>query len=215
MTLDELGKLYGTDKYHIHKFTSIYDEHFKNIRDNNIKLLEIGVFYGSSLKMWEQYFKNGIIYGADIFSEKERDELKGGKEFRHLLIFDNTRTKIFQTNQENVQELKLLPNELDIIIDDGGHTMYQQQLTFKTLFWNLVQGGTYILEDLHTSRYPNYGATDNNNTLQLLKDLQQKNQSCNGYYLTNDEFSILSDNIAQIKIYENSYDSITSIIQKV
>ncbi len=182
MTLDELGALYGTDKFDIHGFTSIYDTYFSSIRDNEIRLLEIGVLHGSSLKMWEQYFQNGTIYGADIFSEEERLSLDGAEKFKPLLVFDEKRTKIFnQINQEKIEDLLKLPDDLDIIVDDGGHTMFQQQLTFKTLFNNLKLGGNYILEDLHTSRYSNYGVTNNNTTLQLLKDLQNKRMSNDQY----------------------------------
>lgn len=218
MTLDDLGALYGTDKFYVHKFTKIYDDYFTPMRYNNIKLLEIGVLIGSSLKMWEQYFINGTIYGADIFTEEQRNTLKQHEEnikYRDLLEFDSNRTKIYMTNQELVEDLVKLPTELDVIIDDGGHTMFQQQLTFKTLFKNLINGGTYVLEDLHTSHYPNYGATPTNNTLRLLMDLQNGIISENNdYYIQKNEFENLLNNIEFVKIYENNPGSITSIIKK-
>lgn len=216
MNLTELGLKYGTDKASVHGFTEIYDNYLEFRRDETLKLLEVGVLIGSSLKMWEQYFNNSIIYGADIFTEEERNTLKQTEEnikFRDLSFED--RTTIFITDQEKVEDLLLLPTDLDIIIDDGGHTMFQQQLTFKTLFGNINSKGVYILEDLHTSHYPHYGATQSNNTLQLLEDLKLGIMSDNNnYYITKEEFNSLFDAIDFIQIYKVKEGSITSIIQK-
>ena len=46
---------------------------------------------------------------------------------------------------------------LDIIIDDGGHTMEQQLNTFKILFPILNDGGIYIVEDVESSYQNMYG----------------------------------------------------------
>ena len=44
----------------------IYEHLFKDICDDKIKLLELGVSEKGSLYMWRDYFKNGDIYGIDI-----------------------------------------------------------------------------------------------------------------------------------------------------
>jgi hypothetical protein len=41
----------------------------------------------------------------------------------------------------------------DIIIDDGGHTMEQQQVTLGFLFPFLKNDGLFFIEDLHTSKH--------------------------------------------------------------
>ena len=47
--------------------------------------------------------------------------------------------------------------DFDIIIDDGGHTMNQQQVSLETL-WKIVKpGGMYFVEDLQTSFMQAYG----------------------------------------------------------
>ena len=45
---------------------------------------------------------------------------------------------------------------LDIIIDDGGHTMDQQKISFEHLFHKLKDGGIYLIEDTHTSYWYEY-----------------------------------------------------------
>ncbi len=204
MILHELGLKYGTDKATFHNYLNIYDERFKSLKDKKIDFLEIGIDNGFSLKMWADYFVNGIIYGADILDKR---------------FLDSEKIKTFIINQENESELNLLPKNLDIIIDDGGHTMYQQQLSFKVLFQNnLKANGFYVLEDLHTSTQPyymGYGSNEYNNTLNLLHDLKIGVFSSNSqYYLSFLDWENLYNMIEKIDIYENSNHSITSIIQK-
>lgn len=204
MILHELGLKYGTDKANIHNFLNIYDERFKCLKDEKIDFLEIGIDNGFSLKMWSDYFVNAMIYGADILDKR---------------FLDSEKIKTFIINQENESELNLLPKNLDIIVDDGGHTMYQQQLSFKVLFQkNLKHNGFYVLEDLHTSTQPyfsGYGSNEFNNTLNLLNDLKIGVFTSNSqYYLSFLDWENLYNMIEKIDIYENSNHSITSIIKK-
>lgn len=203
-TLYELGLKYDTDKSTKHLFTVVYDIYFNELREQNINLLEIGILNGSSLKCWNEYFKNANIYGADI---------------KDCSMYDSDKIKTFITNQLKVEELMLLPKNNDIIIDDGGHTMEQQQITFKTLFLdNLKSGGIYIIEDLHTSLFyygNKYNATEHNNTYSLLCDLKNGFKKENSDYFVNDkEFDELYEKISSIKIFDIKYKSSTSIIIK-
>lgn len=45
----------------------------------------------------------------------------------------------------------------DIILDDGGHTMRQQIVSFETLYPALDRRGVYICEDCHTSYQAEFG----------------------------------------------------------
>lgn len=62
------------------------------------------------------------------------------------------------TTDELKQEyLKEKYPKIDILIDDGGHTMNQQIVTFEEMFPHLSYGGTYLCEDLHSSYVDKYG----------------------------------------------------------
>jgi hypothetical protein len=206
-TLHELGIHHHTDKAVYHLFTVIYDTWFSKLRDEQIRLLEIGVLLGGSLRMWEEYFPNAELHGADIDDRSE---------------YATSRIRIHQTDQTKSDQLQLLPRDCHIIVDDGGHTMLQQQLTLTTLFEShLLPGGTYILEDLHTSEveyYPkwaDYGSNTRNNTLKLLEDLQRGILSENNeYYISGADFCRLRDQIAFIEIVRVKADSVTSRIVK-
>jgi hypothetical protein len=83
---------------------------------------------------------------------------------------DNIYIKI--GDQENVEFLKSLGESFDLIIDDGGHTVKQQLVSFETLFPILNPGGMYVIEDLHTSYYPDFGGNSGAfTTISFLKSL--------------------------------------------
>jgi hypothetical protein len=46
---------------------------------------------------------------------------------------------------------------IDIVIDDGSHKSSDVINTLNLLFPHLNEGGHYIIEDLHTSYWPNFG----------------------------------------------------------
>ena len=122
-------------------------------------------------------------------------------------------------NQEKSDELLSIPGEFDVIIDDGGHTMLQQQLTLKTILGpKLKHGGIYILEDLHTSKdryFNSHGSNDLNNTLNLLEDLKNsKLRENNQYFINKTDFNSLLNLIESIEIIETGEYSVTSIIKK-
>jgi len=202
-SLYEIGKKHNSDKSTHHLFTLAYDLVFLHFRFDPIHLLEIGVLDGASLKMWAEYFPFGSIYGVDI------------KDTSH---FNTERIKTFVADQANPDQLKKLPFPLHIIVDDGGHTMLQQQISLVHLFPHLLSNGIYVIEDLHTSLPPygdKYGNNGNNSTIQLLQDLENKQKSPNAsYYMTDEEFNYLLNSIQFIKIIKSKHKSITSFLVK-
>jgi Methyltransferase domain len=130
-----------------HHYFDIYHNHFQRFRGQPVTILEIGVFQGGSLQMWKKYFgPNAKIYGVDIdphCKQLEEDQIQ-------IFIGD-------QANREFISELKQKVGHIDIVIDDGGHTMIQQVTTFKELFPIVRETGIYLVEDLHTSYWEEFG----------------------------------------------------------
>jgi len=197
---------YNTDKY-AHGFIDVYEPYFNDMVDSK-NILEIGIYYGGSLKYLSDKFKNGKIYGIDI-----EDKTK----------YEEDRVKTYIVNQEDRDSLNrfLKENdvEFDIIIDDGGHTMKQQQISFGILFRHLKKGGIYILEDLHTSRLENFGTIfpdDLITTLDMLQSFKYtKNIASN--YILDEEKEYIKNNVDTIRIWSKTPDynqSVTSIIKK-
>jgi 23S rRNA U2552 (ribose-2'-O)-methylase RlmE/FtsJ len=141
--LDELGLKFATDKASSgHNYLDLYERYFSAIRDKNVKILEIGVLNGSSLAVWEAYFPNAKIIGADINPATK--------------IFERSRVQIEILDQSNIEQLVQLGlkhGPFDVIIEDGSHFWDHQITSLKTLFPFVKNGGTYVIEDLQT----NYG----------------------------------------------------------
>jgi cephalosporin hydroxylase len=134
----------------IHKwkhYFEIYDRHFSRFRNRDVHIVEFGVSHGGSLQMWKHYFgPRARIFGVDINP--------------HCKQFEDEQVEIFIGDQEDrgfLQELAKKIHRIDILIDDGGHTMQQQISTFEELFPCIHRSGVYLCEDLHTSYWPDFG----------------------------------------------------------
>lgn len=129
----------------IHYF-DIYERHFEKFRNKEIVVLEIGVFHGGSLQMWKHYFGDKAkIYGIDINPKcKEFEE-------ENIEIFIGS-----QSDRNFLRKVKNLIPKIDILIDDGGHTMKQQIVSYEELFEHIKPNGVYLCEDLHTSYWIKY-----------------------------------------------------------
>lgn len=151
--MTRLAAKYKSDKgvtiWPFHGYSIHYAKLFESFRDRPINLLEIGLarrmdrnslgITCPSLSMWLDYFPKAKVYGFDI------------DDFSWVNL---PRTQIFRGDQGNAEDLlKLVQGQkFDIIIDDGSHASYHQQLALKTLFPHVASGGLYVIEDLHWQR---------------------------------------------------------------
>jgi len=125
----------------------IYEKHFSEWRNKTITFLEIGVFQGGSLQMWERFFGPlATIVGIDIDPECKKYEADN----IHIRIGD-------QSDPGFLSELISEFGEFDIILDDGSHRMDHILETFIRLYPNTSKNGLYCVEDLHTAYWEEYG----------------------------------------------------------
>jgi hypothetical protein len=211
-TLIELAQRYGTDKAN-HGFIWVYAEHFEPVREEIKKVLEIGVYKGESLQMWRDYFPNlKVALGWDI-------NYYPPNSFGPKIV-----TAI--VNQERLGHVKYALETLqrfDVIIDDGSHTMLAQQSTLGYLWPLLKPGGTFIIEDLHTSLPHNpyewaggqCRPDFSNSTLLALKRLQQ-GECLRSEYMTDAQESLIMEECSSCQIFDTMGDErhITSILTK-
>jgi ubiquinone/menaquinone biosynthesis C-methylase UbiE len=212
--LTELAGKYRTDKHYEHDyFNLVYNNLFNPISKNIKKFIEIGVGSAGSIELWRDYFSNATIYGLDINP--------------NILIENKDRIELKQINQSDTEQLKQFcaeypDNDFDVILDDGSHRMYDQQITFAKFFKLLKSGGIYIIEDLHTSleavmpekAWCNWGDVSKTITLNMLNNFNNIGK-IESDYLTEEDKEYLNNNIESIKIYQSKPDwSITSVIIK-
>jgi hypothetical protein len=119
-------------------YFDIYHRHFSRFIGKKVNILEIGVYSGGSLDMWRSYFgEDSHIYGIDI-----EDACK---------VYENDYVTIFIGDQADRAFWRTFRNKvegIDILIDDGGHTPEQQQVTLEEMLPHLRPGGVYLCEDI-------------------------------------------------------------------
>lgn len=168
--LDKLAVDAGTDKSSaFHDYTKIYAQYLDALKTNPIKFLEIGIYKGNSVKLWESYFPKAELHFIDI--EPTHIEYQSTRSHYHF-INQGDSTKLDQLAQS-------IKGDFDVIIDDGGHQAKEQIICFQTLFPYLKSGGLYIIEDLHAAyvgKLINYGkicipTTGSSSCMDYLKNL--------------------------------------------
>ena len=133
----------NSDKGTLHSYIDYYEEVFSPIRNNQVRLLEIGVQGGISLLMWKNYFPNSDVTGIDIdygmLQPKVAAEARTSPNL-HLIRADAALPSV----------LSNLSGKYDIIIDDGSHHFSHQIASYLILNSVLTDGGIYIIEDIQS-----------------------------------------------------------------
>lgn len=129
---------YNSDKI-ANQYLKYYDPVFTPLAQQEIRLLELGIFNGGSLHLWSDYFPKGKISGIDLnipegFTNTDRMTAYQGSQVDFDFL-DNV------ASQE-------APSGFDIIIDDASHIGELSKQSFWHLFDNhLKPGGLYVIED--------------------------------------------------------------------
>jgi len=141
------SKIPGGHKW-LHYFP-IYESLLASFRTKPVRVLEIGVFLGGSLRMWREYLHaDAVIVGIDLDPACARhDDPAQGV---HVRI----------GAQQDPVFLDALLREFgpfDVILDDGSHVTEHIAASFDHLFRHgLAEGGLYLVEDTHTSYRPEF-----------------------------------------------------------
>lgn len=141
MTLSELisTNLLNTDKNSTHSYVDyFYEPVFSNYKSTQIVLVELGVQYGGSIKLWNSYFDNCEIYALDIeVQSRAFEKFCETQNNIHYIIGDACSNEIADK----------IP-EFDIFIDDGSHSLKDQISAIKLYLPKLKESGIFIIEDI-------------------------------------------------------------------
>lgn len=125
----------------------VYDQIFSRFIGKPMTFIEIGVLDGGSLFMWREFFgPKARIIGVDLNPTAKKWEKDG--------------FEIYIGSQEDKSFLEYVfkaAGEIDIILDDGGHTFEQQVNTCEVALDYVKDDGLIFVEDTHTSYMPKYG----------------------------------------------------------
>lgn len=199
-SLAELCAIHKTDKCSVyvedhreakgHDYLEVYEKFFEPIRFEAERIFEIGVWRGDSLRLWAAYFPNARIFGIDI---------------EDTSMYATERITTFVADQSDREQLRKFieahGGDFDVIIDDGGHSMKQQQVSFGYLFRFVRPGGYYVIEDVHTSfldptEHPQFGVSrDRQNTTFHMIQRHAWTRSFESPYMTGQEKSFLDRHV--------------------
>jgi hypothetical protein len=155
MDLTELAQEFKTDKWGVHRYTPHYQRHLAHLRDEEFTLLEIGIGGysrakqgGASLRMWKWFFPKARIVGLDIKDKSFVNEPR-------IRAYKGS-----QTDEAVLSEILEKEGVPLVIIDDGSHRPPHILESFEILFPRLPEGGIYIIEDIQTSYWPEWGGSE-------------------------------------------------------
>ena len=123
-----------TDKGSWHSYLRFYDHVLEPYKNRPTTLLEIGVREGGSLLLWDRVLTHpkSLIIGIDLVPHKVA----------------SLPSRVTSLVGDILTDDKQLPTEVDVVIDDGSHTLKEQIATFRKLFPLLRHGGLYVIEDI-------------------------------------------------------------------
>ena len=126
-----------------------YERHLSPLRDQPIRLLEVGVYKGRSTAVFARYFPRALLTGVDIAAPALDFEAIPGAKF-------------FLCDQRDTPRLHAIaderaPDGFDIIIEDASHVGEWSMQTYQALFPKLKLGGLYFVEDWGTGYMAEWG----------------------------------------------------------
>lgn len=134
----------------IHKvphYFPVYERHFCHWVNKSVVFYEIGVYKGGSLQMWKKYFGPfAQIIGIDIKENCKK--------------FEGDQVSIRIGDQSDHRFLAEVVEEFgppDIVLDDGSHQMDHIASSFEFLYPRMNKNGVYLVEDLCTAYWEEYG----------------------------------------------------------
>lgn len=141
---------YRKSRYLSIKCTSyfqVYEELFSRFRGTPVSFVEIGVQHGGSLFMWRDFLgPEARIIGVDINPAARRWEASGFE----IHIGDQADPGFWEGFFSKT-------GDVDVILDDGGHTNRQQIATVHHGIPHIRDGGLLVVEDTGTSYMSMFG----------------------------------------------------------
>lgn len=133
------------DKWH--HYLPIYEKYLAPWRHRPVRMLELGVSRGGSMKLWREYLgPEAVLFGIDIDPA--------------CAPFDGQAANVRIGSQADPKFLLSVVDEMggiDIVLDDGSHISRHIRSSFDTLYPRLSVGGLYIVEDLHACYWKGFG----------------------------------------------------------
>ena len=165
---------FSVDTYRVHKwahYLDVYERYLARYRNTDFRMLEIGVCDGGSLAMWRRYFgAEATIVGIDI-----------DPRCAELVTAPNIVRIGSQADPAFLAQIMRDLGPFDVILDDGSHVAQHQSLSFNVLFPSLRENGIYMIEDTHTSYWPDWSGGYRRST-SIMETVKRMIDDMHGWY---------------------------------
>jgi len=144
INLKEMVDNSRTDKNTVHSYLDLYQNLLIHKKETAKNVLEVGISYGGSIKLWNDFFVNATIYGLDIMNRNDVWEgIKNEKIILHTST-DAYNDDFFVTHflNKNIR--------CDFILDDGPHTLESMKQFIKLYSQIMTDDGILIIEDVQS-----------------------------------------------------------------
>jgi hypothetical protein len=144
-TLAEIYQRHANcDKGSVHSYIGVYERILEPYRNGPGNVLELGVFRGDSLRIWEEYFTGCRPWGVDV-----SDQPIGGMADLRPMIQEGTHRIVIMscTNLRDV-EAHFRGVLFSVIIDDASHNLCDQLAAYYYFRDKLAPSGLYVIEDV-------------------------------------------------------------------
>ena len=193
------------DKMQGHQYAFFYDKYFKNVKNNQLNILELGSFKGGAAAAFSFYFKNSKIYSGDLYPDIFNFYSKKIINFKIDTSSEDSINKFVEKNN-----LKY-----DIVIEDAGHYLKDQIISLFLLFKTLKSKGTFVIEELDfPDTRQDMNIYNEKPTLRQILNCVINKQDFFSKYINNSDKEYFLKNFVSIEIFKGRINEIAFIKKK-
>jgi len=145
MSLEQIVDNSRTDKNTTHSYLPLYQNLLISKKESAKNVLEVGICYGGSIKLWSDFFTNADIYGLDIMNDADVwSEIKNNEKIILHTSIDAYDNDFFVNNFLN-KDIKF-----DFMLDDGPHSLESMKQFIKLYSQVMIDDGILIIEDVQS-----------------------------------------------------------------
>ena len=188
-----------------HGYANIYESYFKDIKHKKLNIIELGAFYGNATAALYFYFKNSLIFSADINPDMFLYKSKRIKNF-----FANTSSR--NSIQKNLLDKNI---KFDIIIEDASHMLKDQIISLFMLFKTLQTGGLFIIEEIDfPEKREDMRINQNKPDLKTILQKVSNKENFSTEYITDEEKKYFLKNYDTINFFQGKTNEFVIIKKK-
>jgi hypothetical protein len=193
------------EKIQGHQYAFFYDKYFKDIKNHELNILELGSWKGGGAAAFSFFFKKSKIYSGDLYPDIFNFYSKRITNFKIDTSSEHSINKFVEKNNL----------EYDIIVEDAGHFLKDQIISLFLLFKTLRSNGTFVIEDLDfPDTRQDMNIFNEKPTLRQILHYVINKQDFFSKYISNSYKEYFLKNFDSIEIYKGRTNEIAFIKKK-